>query len=239
MAYGAFKGPDSLDNLGTVVEGQQLGPKPLGQTFKYDRRVEARGRLPDSRQLGGVIYAPYLEALDIIRQVDDELSQEAEARGESRDKGFFLEQLQDLVAEEIDTWLLDNNIIRESDGAVTIVKARNALQTALDVYHGVDAFLDIEIRGLYKAVVTIDITLNPEKLRGDKKAKADLVLAPIKLPESRRRPRDPAELAHWREERAAAKVEIRVIAHRILRGLRAERGLNRLLQNQRLQRRSA
>lgn len=213
MANG-FERPDSVIKRGTVGERAQLHGS-LGSTAQYAERTRRYTEGGTSRgNVEKVEFLPYNVAMDIVRQADDEITARYEARGERREKGFFLEQLSSTLAEQLDEWLAGNGLIEEEE-AVTVVTPRNSLQTALDVFHGVDAFLDIEIPGRYRATITLDVTKNTAKLSGQTTAKADFTVPLLEFAGGTL-PKNPQEAAQWKKDRQAAKAQIEELARAIV-----------------------
>ena len=115
----------------------------------------------------GVPYKNYQEAVNEVRAAT------SEEKAESPEGGIGV----DLRLDVEDQW---NESKMKIDGDT--IRFYNALHTALDLYHGVDGFIELLRKDGSTYIVTLDVTQRTDKLQDGHKA--DVVFAP---------PTDPTE----------------------------------------------
>ncbi|MFZ2681795.1 MAG: hypothetical protein WAZ14_01750 [Patescibacteria group bacterium] len=139
--------------------GRELEVDVFGKPKFPTEYEQAYRRLAKER--GG--YLPYEKAQSLIREFtpDDPTNPSKEF---ARDLRLAICEILELEGEEAD-----------------IVKIYSALGTALDIYHGVDAWIEIDLDGLH-AEASMDVTHRSDKL--DDGHKADVILGDILEPEN-------------------------------------------------------
>lgn len=107
-------------------------------------------------------YVSYKDAMELVRDF--------QPGGDPRNPGKdFFRELRLAVAEKLGL---------ESDKDLERISCFTSVRTPLDVWHGVDAFIEVQENGGKKSCVTFDATLNPDKV-----PKADIVVGDLPIAE--------------------------------------------------------
>lgn len=141
--------------------GRELEVDVFGKPKFPKAYEEAYRRLTSEK--GG--YLPFDRAQDLIREFTPE-DPTSPSKEFARDLRLAVCEALELEGDEAD-----------------IVKIYSALGTPLDVYHGVDAWIEIELEGL-RAEVTLDVTKRAEKIKEGHKA--DVIIDEVSTPDQKK-----------------------------------------------------
>ncbi len=158
--------------------GREFEADMLGEIDIFDPKFQRA--LKEIVERVGKRYVPYKDALDLARQF-----QSGDPKNPKKD---FLRELRLAVAKRLGY---------ETDEQLDRIGAYTALKSPLDVFHGVDGFIEVKEPNRPAEVVTLDLSLNPDKIA--KGAKADIVVGD--LPDA-----DEDEAAYLKELASLAEV---------------------------------
>ena len=143
-----------LAKKGTVNEASLFGDVTKGPgSFKYQDVLKKH---PTKKG-----YLPFDNALVLVR--------EAQIQDPMNPQRKFMRDLRDMVIFKMN---MDKNKAAHNLGIYS------AIRTPLDLYHGVDAFIELQTSDGKLKIVTMDATLNKEKLDTEK-AKADILIGEV------------------------------------------------------------
>lgn len=138
--------------------GREFEADMLGEVDIFDPRFQAD--LKEIVERVGKRYVPYREALELAKKF-----QPGDPKNPKKD---FLRELRLAVAEKLG---LETTEELERVGAYTAVKS------PLDVFHGVDGFIEVKEPNRSAEIITLDLSLNSEKVAQG--AKADIVVGDL------------------------------------------------------------
>lgn len=154
MAYGM---EDRMARKGTVNEASLFGDNTQGPgSYRYQDALKKHP--PQKDKMGRAGYLPFNEALALVR--------EAQTQDPMNPQRKFMRDVRDAVIKRL---RLDPKDAAKNLGIYS------AIRTPLDSYHGVDAFIELRANDGGAKLVTMDATLNQEKLEADR-AKANVLI---------------------------------------------------------------
>ncbi|MBU4348163.1 hypothetical protein KJ671_01485 [Patescibacteria group bacterium] len=75
--------------------------------------------------------------------------------------------------------MINKKLITESEEDQDRIKFYTAVKTPLDIFHGIDAFIEFEDSNKKKHLVTFDLTINPQKIE----CKSDIIVTELPDPD--------------------------------------------------------
>lgn len=151
---------DRMARKGTVNEASLFGDNTQGPgSYKYQDALKRHP--PQKDKTGRVGYLPFDEALVLVR--------EAQTQDPFNPQRKFMKDLRDAVIKKL---RLDPKDAAKNLGIYS------AVRTPLDSYHGVDAFMELRTSDGIVHLVTMDATLNQEKLDADR-SKANILVGEV------------------------------------------------------------
>lgn len=153
-----------------MVHSLEQFPRYTGREFEADMLGEVDIFSPKFQEaLNKVVitgedgrrFVSYRDALDLVKKF-----QPADPKNPKKD---FLRELRLAVAEKLGL---------ETTEELETISAYTAVRTPLDVYHGVDGFIEIKSQKQPAEIVTLDLSLNPEK-----EIKADIFVGELPDPD--------------------------------------------------------
>lgn len=154
--------PDSERQRTLMREGRRFEYEIFDQVRTDDPRYQAEMRAK-ANDKG---YLPFNDALDIIKKY-----QPADPRNPSKD---FLRELRLAVAEKLNL----------SDEEADSLFAYTAVGSALDRFHHADAVITQVLNNGREIIVTLDATLNKEKIQSEDRQRSGVIVTELPSPET-------------------------------------------------------